>query len=83
MRVYYAPIDSASGGRWQRVLAGAYRDDAAARADAERLKSASPSLDAQVVAANAAGGPGVTPAATPVTGQGIADIVLRRAGINP
>jgi general secretion pathway protein A len=80
LSVYYAPIDSASGGRWQRVLAGAYPDDAAARADVERLKTAAPSLDAQVVAANAAGGPGGAPAPV-VTGQ--ADIVMRRAGINP
>jgi len=81
LHVYYAPIDSASGGRWQRVLAGAYADDATARADAERLKAAAPSIDAQVVAANTAGGPGAAPAA--VTGPGEPDIVLRRAGMNP
>ena len=80
LRVYYAPIDSASGGRWQRVLAGAYKDDASARADAERLKSAAPSLDAQVVAANAAGGPGAAPS---MTGEPGPDIVLRRAGLTP
>jgi hypothetical protein len=79
LRVYYAPIDSASGGRWQRVLAGAYSDDAAAKADAARLKSAAPLLDAQVVAANATGGPGA--ATTVVTAPRDADIVLRRAGI--
>jgi general secretion pathway protein A len=62
LRVYYAPIDSASGGQWQRVLAGAYPDDAAARADVVRLKAAAPSLDAQVVAADGAGGPGAVPA---------------------
>ena len=81
MHVYYAPIDSASGGRWQRVLAGAYADGAAARADAERLKLAAPTIDAQVVAANAAGGPGAAPA--PVTPGADPDIVLRRAGVNP
>ena len=68
LHVYYAPIDSASGGRWQRVLAGAYADDAPARADVERLRAAAPSIDAQVVAANAAGGPGAAPAAA-VTGR--------------
>jgi len=84
LHVYYAPIDSASGGRWQRVLAGAYADDAAARADAARLLAAAPSLDAQVVAANAAGGPGAAPAAAAaVTDPREPDIVLRRAGMNP
>jgi len=83
LRVYYAPIDSASGGRWQRVLAGTYADDAAARADVERLKAAAPSIGAQVVAANAAGGPGAAPAAAAVTGPVGPDIVLRRAGMNP
>jgi len=72
MHVYYAPIDSASGGRWQRVLAGAYPDDAAARADAERLKLAAPTIDAQVVGAPAPVTPGTDP-----------DIVLRRAGVTP
>src|SRR6185312_13659909 len=62
LHVYYAPIDSASGGHSQRVLAGAYPDEAAARADAARLNAAAPSLDAQVVAAHAAGGPGAAPA---------------------
>ena len=84
MRVYYAPIDSASGGRWQRVLAGAYSDDTAARADADRLKLAAPSIDAQVVAAAADGGPGAAPAPPPaMTGARQPDIVLRRAGMNP
>jgi hypothetical protein len=83
IHVYYAPIDSASGGRWQRVLAGAYEDDAAARADVERLKAAAPALDAQVVAAGAAGGPGAAPGRAAATGSGDTDIVLRRAGMNP
>jgi len=76
MRVYYAPIQSASGVQWQRVLAGTYADDAAARADAERLKFAMPSIDLQVVAANASGGP----LAAPLQDAGI---LLRRAGMNP
>ena len=76
MRVYYAPIDSASGGRWQRVLAGAYQSDASARADAAKLKAAVPAIDPQVVGANGAGGPGAGPAPD-------AGILLRRAGMNP
>jgi len=76
LSVYYAPIDSASGSRWQRVLAGAYADDGAARTDAVKLKSSIPAIDPQVVAAKAAGGPGAAPARAP-------DILLRRAGMNP
>jgi general secretion pathway protein A len=83
VHVYYAPIDSASGETWQRVLAGAYPDDASARADVERLRAAAPALDAQVVAASAAGGPGAAPTTGAVTGSREADIVLRRAGMNP
>ena len=83
MHVYYAPIDSASGSRWQRVLAGAYSDDAAARADAARLKLAAPSIEPQVVAAHADGGPGGAPAPAAMTGAREPDIVLRRAGMNP
>jgi general secretion pathway protein A len=82
LRVYYAPIDSASGGTWQRVLAGAYADESAARADVERLRAAAQSLDVQVVAANPAGGPGAAAVAS-VTGSREPDIVLRRAGMNP
>ena len=82
LHVYYAPIDSASGGRWQRVLAGAYIDDTAARADVDRLKAAVPSTEAQVVAAHAAGGPGAAPV-TAVTAAPAPAIVLRRAGMNP
>ena len=69
MRVYYAPIASASGARWQRVLAGAYTDDAMARADADRLKAAVPTIDAQVMAA-------ATDAHEPA-------ITVRRAGMSP
>jgi general secretion pathway protein A len=76
LHVYYAPIDSASGGRWQRILAGAYADATAARTDAVKLKSSIPAIDPQVVAAHAAGGPGAAPARAP-------DILLRRAGMNP
>jgi hypothetical protein len=50
LRVYYAPIESASGRRWQRVLAGAYVDEMAARADAKKLKTSIPAIDPQVVA---------------------------------
>ncbi len=70
--VYYSEIDSGLGQRWQRVLAGAYTDETTARVDAERLKHALPSLDAQVVA--------VGPVAAPVREP---DLVLRRAGIDP
>jgi general secretion pathway protein A len=76
MRVYYAPIESASGGRWQRILAGAYADDTSARADAGKLKAAVPAIDPQVVAANTSGGPGSVPARE-------AGILLRRAGLAP
>jgi hypothetical protein len=81
LHVYYAPINSASGGRWQRVLAGPYADDAAARADVDRLRTAAPTLDAQVVVANAAGGPGAAPADA-MTGGSDPAVVLRRAGLN-
>ena len=74
MTVYYAPIESVSGGHWQRILAGAYQDDASARADAAKLKSAVPSIDPQVVAAHASGGPGASPSPDPA---------IRRAGMNP
>jgi len=59
LRVYYAPIESASGGHWQRILAGAYADDASARADARKLKAEVPAIDPQVVAA--ARRPGMNP----------------------
>ena len=73
-RVYYAETDSATGQRWQRVLAGAYTDERSARADADRLKQAVPSVDARVVAAAAAGRAVGTSPATPE---------IRRAGIEP
>jgi type II secretory pathway predicted ATPase ExeA len=52
--VYYAEIDHGPGGRWHRVLAGAYPDDTSARGALERLKRADPTLDAQIVGAGAA-----------------------------
>jgi type II secretory pathway predicted ATPase ExeA len=74
--VYYSPIDSGSGQRWQRVLAGAYTDERTARMDADRLKRAAPSVDARVVTTETAGRAAATSAAEP-------EIVLRRAGIDP
>jgi type II secretory pathway predicted ATPase ExeA len=74
-RVYYSEIDSGSE-RWQRVLAGAYTDQHTARVDADRLKRAAPSVDAQVVAAELAGRAMARSAVEP-------EIVLRRAGIDP
>ena len=74
--VYYSPIDSGSGQRWQRVLAGAYTDERTARIDADRLKLAAPSVDARVVTAETAGRAAAASAAEP-------EIVLRRAGIDP
>ena len=71
-RVYYSEIDLGSGQHWRRVLAGTYTDEPTARLDAERLKRAVPSLDAQVVAAGAV--------ATSVREP---DLLLRRAGIDP
>jgi type II secretory pathway predicted ATPase ExeA len=70
-RVYYSEVDSASGLRWQRILAGAYTDEESARADVDRLKHAAPSVDARVVAAAAAGHPVGT------------FLEIRRAGIDP
>ena len=50
-RAYYAEIDLGSRGRWQRVLAGAYTDAAAASADARRLNGARSALSARAVTA--------------------------------
>jgi type II secretory pathway predicted ATPase ExeA len=52
--VYYAEVDHGPGGRWHRVLAGAYTDEAAARRELERLKAVAPALDARIVSAHAA-----------------------------
>jgi hypothetical protein len=51
-RVYYAEVDLATRGRWQRVLAGAYTDTEVARDDAIRLNAAAPNLSARVVTAD-------------------------------
>ena len=50
--VFYAEIDHGPGGRWHRVLAGAYTDEEAARRDVERLKALAPTLEARVVSAS-------------------------------
>lgn len=55
-RVFYAEVDLGSGGRWQRVLAGAYTDPEAAKQDAERLRAAAPATDAHVVSVGFAAG---------------------------
>jgi general secretion pathway protein A len=52
--VYYAEVDHGPGGRWHRVLAGAYTDEDVARRELDRLKAAAPSLDARIVSARAA-----------------------------
>jgi type II secretory pathway predicted ATPase ExeA len=52
--VYYAEVDHGPGGRWHRVLAGAYTDADLARHELERLKAAAPALDARIVSVRAA-----------------------------
>ena len=52
--VYYAEVDHGPGGRWHRVLAGAYTDEDVARRELERLKAAAPTLDPRLVSARAA-----------------------------
>jgi len=52
--VYYAEVDHGPGGRWHRVLAGAYTDEDAAKRDLDRLKAAAPSLESRIVNARAA-----------------------------
>jgi general secretion pathway protein A len=54
--VYYADVDLGPRGRWQRVLAGAYTDPEAARADETRLNSSPTGADARIVTAEAATG---------------------------
>ncbi|HEV3058948.1 MAG TPA: AAA family ATPase [Vicinamibacterales bacterium] len=51
LAVYYAEVDYGPGGRWHRVLAGAYADEDVARRELHRLKTAAPLLDARVVSA--------------------------------
>ncbi|PYR63462.1 MAG: type II secretory pathway protein ExeA [Acidobacteria bacterium] len=74
-RVYYAEIDLGPRGHWQRVLAGAYTDPEAARADELRLKSTAIGADARIVTAGAATGL-VTAAREP-------DEAARPSGIEP
>jgi general secretion pathway protein A len=50
-RVFYAQLHLGSHGRWQRVLAGAYRDSQTARLDLERIRAAAPQSDAHLVSA--------------------------------
>jgi len=54
--VYYARVDLGPAGHWQRVLAGAYTDEATAAAEADRLNRAAPGLDAQAMRADVATG---------------------------
>jgi general secretion pathway protein A len=54
--VYYADVDRGPEGRWQRVLAGAYTDPAAAAADAARLNAVAPDLGARLLTSAAATG---------------------------
>jgi general secretion pathway protein A len=54
--VYYEHVDTGGGGgRWLRVMAGAYDDPETAAREAERLNAAAPGLDARVIAAAAQG----------------------------
>ena len=55
-QVYYAEVDLGSRGRWQRVLAGAYTDSAAAHHDAKQLNEDRPALSARAVTAGFATG---------------------------
>jgi hypothetical protein len=54
--VFHAEVDLGSGGRWQRVLAGAYTDPEMARRDVDRLKTLAPQSDAHLVSAALATG---------------------------
>jgi len=74
--VYYAEVDLGERGRWQRVLAGAYTDPEAARADAARLKTSVAGADARIVSAGMAMGLVAASSHEP-------DPVVRRSGIEP
>ncbi|MFI5178626.1 MAG: AAA family ATPase [Vicinamibacterales bacterium] len=74
--VFYADVDLGAGGRWQRVLAGTYTDQEAARRDVDRLKTAAPALVGHVVSAKFASG-----MIAPATGE--PDAYARRAGTEP
>ena len=75
-RVYYAEVDLGERGRWQRVLAGAYTDAEAARADAARLKTSVAGSGARIVSAEMAMGLVAASSHEP-------DLLARRAGIEP
>ncbi len=55
--VYYADVDRGAEGRWRRVLAGAYTDPVAARADAAELSHSLPEAEPRVMAAAVASEP--------------------------
>jgi len=56
--VYFAEVDHGPGGRWHRVLAGAYTDEDAAKRGLDRLKAAAPALEARIVSTRAASASG-------------------------
>jgi len=74
--VYYAEVDLGDRGRWRRVLAGAYPDAEAARADQARLKTSVAGADARIVPAGIATG---LVAALPHQ----PDPIAHRSGIEP
>jgi type II secretory pathway predicted ATPase ExeA len=74
--VFYAEVDLGAGGRWQRVLAGAYTDLGLARREVDRLKAAFPALDAHVVSVKFANG-------VIATASGEPEAFARRAGTEP
>jgi len=55
-QVYYADVDLGDRGRWRRVLAGAYTNDADAYADAARLSSTTAGANARIVTSGFATG---------------------------
>ena len=56
--VYFAEVDHGPGGRWHRVLAGAYTDEDAAKRGLDRLKAVAPALEARIVSTRAASASG-------------------------
>jgi type II secretory pathway predicted ATPase ExeA len=75
-RVYYDDVEMRTGGRWRRVLAGAYTVQDAASADAARLMRAAPGVDMRILAV-------VESAATAGTAGRLSEPAKRRAGIEP
>jgi general secretion pathway protein A len=75
-RVFHAEVDLGSGGRWQRVLAGAYTDPEMARRDVERLRTVAPQSEPHLVSAAVATGVVATVSRGP-------DTVVRRTGTEP